>query len=226
MANTYDSNKSVFQNASPDQLLKFMAALMQIEGRLERNVMDSADVRDKTMLESQLKMRKGAQDFNIEMQKIDAANARARLAAAAKIESTALKSVEDYATKYAKPYSRIEDAAEARGREHATPGRSRFGTVMGVLIQRATAASGMTFDKYNPKFLRTFESVVAVADPAGEFLTIKQVKSRGSPPKARALLVCTFQATHRLRHKPSRETRLRHCGTITSHSTRRSKSRR
>tara|TARA_R110001592_G_scaffold16196_2_gene69183 strand:- start:3581 stop:6532 length:2952 start_codon:yes stop_codon:yes gene_type:complete len=169
MASTYDKNAATIEGLSGSDRWKYLAMMSGTLERLENQKAKSADVRDKAMLESQLKMRKGAQDFNIEMQKIDAANARARLAAAAKIESTALKSVEDYATKYAKPYSRIEDAAEARGREHATPGRSRFGTVMGVLIQRATAASGMTFDKYNPKFLRTFESVVAVADPAGEF---------------------------------------------------------
>ena len=169
MASTYDKNAATIEGLSGSDRWKYLAMMSGTLERLENQKAKSADVRDKAMLESQLKMRKGAQDFNIEMQKIDAANARAQLAAAAKIEATALKSVEAYATKYAKPYSRIEDAAEARGREHATPGRSRFGTVMGVLIQRATAASGMTFDKYNPKFLRTFESVVAVADPAGEF---------------------------------------------------------
>ena len=164
MASTYDKSKSTLQNASPDQLIKLAQVLFQIRDRLERNVMDSADVRDRSMLEGQLKTRKNSQDFNIALRQINAANARAQLAAASKIEATALKSVEDYATKYAVPNSRIEEAAKSRARENSSPGRTRFGNVIGVLIQRANI-SGMTYDRYNPQFLKTFESVVAEADP-------------------------------------------------------------
>lgn len=164
MASTYDKNAAAIEGLSGSDRWKYLAMMSGTLERLENQKAKSADVRDKAMLESQLKMRKGAQDFNIEMQKIDAANARARLAAAAKIESTAIKSVEDYATKYAQPYSKISDAASSRARETTGVYSKRFATIIGVMIQRATSP-GMFYDRNDPKFLATFEEVVAQADP-------------------------------------------------------------
>jgi hypothetical protein len=188
MASTYDQNATAIAALSEGDKWKYLTQMSLALGRLEISVRSSADVRDKSMLESQLKMRKHAQDFTVAMQKIDAANARARLAAAAKIEATAIKSVEDYATKYAHPYDKIVQAAQDRGRRHATPGKARLGNIMGVLIQRATAP-GMGFDRNNPKFLKTFEAVVAEADPVGEYFTYDKAtgKVTGFTQKGRAL---------------------------------------
>ena len=188
MASTYDQNATAIAALSEGDKWKYLTQMSLALERLEKSVRSSADVRDKSMLESQLKMRKHAQDFTVAMQKIDAANARARLAAAAKIEATAIKSVEDYATKYAHPYDKIVQAAQDRGRRHATPGKARLGNLMGVLIQRATAP-GMGFDRNNPKFLKTFEAVVAEADPAGEYFTYDKAtgKVTGFTQAGRAL---------------------------------------
>lgn len=171
MASTFDTHKSALQNASPDQRVKLVSNLYGYLQQLERQQMKSADVRDKSMLEAQLKTRKDSLDFTAKMEGISSANARARLAAAAKVEATAIKSVEDYATKYAGPYDPIVQAAQDRARRSATlTSRGRLGSVVGVLIQRATSSS-MRYDRNNPKFLKTFEDVIAAADPDQNYFT-------------------------------------------------------
>ena len=168
MASTYERNKGFLADASPDQLAKALIASHQLLAQLEISNLKSADARDIARLKGQLGARKDAQAFASKMLEIEAKFDLAKLKEAAALERQAVKSLTDYEVKFARPYDKIVQEAEAReGRSYASYER-KFANVLGTLFQRSTLPS-MQFDRTDPRYLKTFEIAVVKADPEGRY---------------------------------------------------------
>ena len=174
MASTYERNRDFLSDASPDQLAKTLTALLQTLERLEISKQKSADARDIARLKGQLGARKDAQAFASKMLEIEAKFDLAKLKEAAALERQAVKSLTDYEVKFARPYDKIVQEAEARaGRSYGGSYERKFANVLGTLFQRSTLPS-MQFDRTDPRYLKTFEIGVVKADPDGRYFNWTQ----------------------------------------------------